>query len=79
MDVFSSWTRTSKAIKVLVKIFLLKIKNLFAKKGISKNITTPGAMVVTQTKERFLPIPEVCSLNQVSGKIYIEHILCCKC
>ena len=32
-------------------------------------------MVVTQLVERLLLTPEVCGLNPVIGKIYIEHCL----
>ena len=34
-------------------------------------------VVVVQLVERSLPIPEVCGLNPVTGKIYLEHLCTC--
>ena len=45
------------------------------KKLFNVNIDLSRAVVVTQLVERLLLIPEVCSLNPVIGKIYVEHCL----
>ena len=34
-------------------------------------------MVVAQLVERSLPLPEVCGLDPVIGKINIEHLFTC--
>ena len=34
-----------------------------------------GGVVVAQLVERLLPMSEVCGLNPVIGKIYIEHFV----
>ena len=38
-----------------------------------------GSGCVAQLAERLLPIPEVCGLNPVIGKIYIEHLFTINC
>ena len=39
-----------------------------------------GAVVLAaQLVEWLLPLPEVCSLNPVIGKIYIEHLFTVNC
>ena len=50
-------------------------QNLNCFKVIKGQINVPYAMVVAQLVEQSLPKPEVCSLNPVISKIYIEQCL----
>ena len=43
------------------------------------NLTCSRAVVVAQLVEPLLPIQEVCGLNPVIGKIYIEHLFTVNC
>ena len=58
---------------------MLKLKSLiFCSSDMSLqkylNNAYRGAVVVAQLVEQLLPIPELCSLNPVIGKNFIEHL-----
>ena len=58
----------------------MKLSSVGPKKKMGKQTSTKvRAVVVAQLVERSLLIPEVCGLNPVIGKIYIEHLFTDNC